>query len=96
MGICTILKRFVFYGGITLLLAGPPIYHAAYRRGIVESHLKLANVPVLERIANDAYVTSNPETHKKYVIDFKNQTVQPYSYSKIQSNDDKRLEELFK
>jgi len=89
------LKRLAGYGALTLILAGPPIYHMGYRKGVVESALNFKNKSGLEKITKNKFVTRHPRTCKKYVIDFENMVVQPYSKSNVKSEKDKDLEGLF-
>lgn len=94
MGLLTIPKRFLFYGGITALIACPIAY-------------KLGQVSAMDKQADHQYVIRNPDDTHKYVVNFENKTINLYAKKapkkleekvqpdEINSNQQNKLDELF-
>lgn len=97
MGVLTYVKRMVFYGAVAAVFAIPAAYKLGYKRGVLDSNVNFIdahnNSSRLEKITAERYSVVNPDDMKSYVVDFRENTVQPDT--RDAEGKKKRLEDIF-
>ena len=86
MGLWNVVKRFAFYGGITLAVTQPIAYKVGYNRGVLEA--TMLKPSGLEKIAENQYTIINPADNRTYRLDFNTNKIMPYKKERT-------LEEIF-